>query len=185
VKAVGGTPRFVRKAEGARLWDADGQGYIDYVGSWGPMILGHAFPPVVEAVQKAAARGTSYGAPCVAEGELAERVGGLGPSIEKVRFVSSGTEATMSALRLARGGTGRRKILKFAGCYHGHSDGLLGGAGPGGGHAEVPRLLSRPLGRPAGGGRLGCRHARHPRVARRARGHRGRHADRAVQQHRR
>ena len=130
-KAVGGTPRFVRKAEGARLWDADGQAYIDYVGSWGPMILGHAYPPVVEAVQKAAARGTSYGAPCVAEVELAERVVRLVPSIERVRFVSSGTEATMSALRLARGVTGRRKILKFEGCYHGHADSLLVAAGSG------------------------------------------------------
>ena len=130
-QAVGGTPRFVRKAEGARLWDADGQGYIDYVGSWGPMILGHAFPPVVEAVQKAAAKGTSYGAPCVAEVELAERVVRLVPTIEKVRFVSSGTEATMSALRLARGVTGRRKILKFEGCYHGHADSLLVAAGSG------------------------------------------------------
>ena len=130
-KAVGGTPRFVRKAEGARIWDADGQSYIDYVGSWGPMILGHAYPPVVEAVQKAAARGTSYGAPCVAEIELAERVVRLVPSIERVRFVSSGTEATMSALRLARGITGRRKILKFEGCYHGHADSLLVAAGSG------------------------------------------------------
>ncbi len=130
-QAVGGTPRFVRKAEGARFWDADGEGYIDYVGSWGPMILGHAFPPVVEAVQKAAAKGTSYGAPCVAEVELAERVVRLVPTIEKVRFVSSGTEATMSALRLARGVTGRRKILKFEGCYHGHADSLLVAAGSG------------------------------------------------------
>jgi glutamate-1-semialdehyde 2,1-aminomutase len=130
-KAVGGTPRFVRKAEAARLWDAYGQGYIDYVGSWGPMILGHAFPPVIDAIQKAAARGTSYGAPCVAEVELAERVVRLVPTIEKVRFVSSGTEATMSALRLARGITGRRKILKFEGCYHGHADSLLVAAGSG------------------------------------------------------
>jgi glutamate-1-semialdehyde 2,1-aminomutase len=130
-KAVGGTPLFIRKAEGARVWDADGRDYIDYVGSWGPMILGHAFPPVVQAVQQAAARGTSYGAPCAAEVELAERVARLVPSIEKVRFVSSGTEATMSALRLARGFTGRRKILKFEGCYHGHADSLLVAAGSG------------------------------------------------------
>jgi glutamate-1-semialdehyde 2,1-aminomutase len=130
-KAVGGTPLFIRKAEGCRMWDVDGKGYIDYVGSWGPMILGHAFPPIVEAVQQAAARGTSYGAPCAAEVELADRVVRLVPSIDKVRFVSSGTEATMSALRLARGFTGRNKILKFEGCYHGHSDGLLVAAGSG------------------------------------------------------
>src|SRR5262245_38258513 len=145
-KAVGGTPRFVRKAEGARFWDADGQGYIDYVGSWGPMILGHAFPPVVEAVQQAAARGTSYGAPCLAEVELAERVVRLVPSVEKVRFVSSGTEATMSALRLARGFTGRRKILKFEGCYHGHSDGLLVAAGSGVATLGIPGSPGVPEG---------------------------------------
>jgi glutamate-1-semialdehyde 2,1-aminomutase len=144
--AVGGTPRFVRKAEGSRMWDADGQEYIDYVGSWGPMILGHAFPPVVEAIQKAAARGTSYGAPCVAEIELAERVVRLVPSIEKVRFVSSGTEATMSALRLARGVTGRRKILKFEGCYHGHADGLLVAAGSGVATLGIPGSPGVPEG---------------------------------------
>ncbi len=130
-KAVGGTPLFIARAEGARVWDADGKAYIDYVGSWGPMILGHAFGPIVEAVREAALRGTSYGAPCAAEVELAERVVALVPSIEKVRFVSSGTEATMSALRLARGFTSRSKILKFEGCYHGHSDGLLVKAGSG------------------------------------------------------
>jgi len=130
-KAVGGTPRFIRKAEGCRMWDADGRPYIDYVGSWGPMILGHAYPPVIEAVQQAAARGTSFGAPCAAEVELAERVCRLMPSIEQLRFVNSGTEATMSALRLARGFTGRRKILKFEGCYHGHADSLLVAAGSG------------------------------------------------------
>jgi len=145
-KAVGGTPRFVRKAEGSRLWDADGQCYIDYVGSWGPMILGHAYPPVVEAVQKAAARGTSYGAPCIAEVELAERVVRLVPSIERVRFVSSGTEATMSALRLARGVTGRRKILKFEGCYHGHADGLLVAAGSGVATLGIPGSPGVPEG---------------------------------------
>ncbi len=130
-KAVGGTPLFIRKAEGCRLWDADGRSYIDYVGSWGPMILGHAYPPVVEAVQQAAARGTSFGAPCAAEVELAERVLRSMPAIERVRFVNSGTEATMSALRLARAFTGRRKILKFEGCYHGHADSLLVAAGSG------------------------------------------------------
>jgi len=130
-KAVGGTPLFIRKAEGCRMWDADGRSYIDYVGSWGPMILGHAYPPILEAIVEAAQRGTSFGAPCAAEVELAERVIRLIPSIEKVRFVSSGTEATMSALRLARGATGRRKILKFEGCYHGHADALLVAAGSG------------------------------------------------------
>ncbi len=130
-KAVGGTPLFIRKAEGCRIWDADGKAYIDYVGSWGPMILGHAYPPIVEAVQQAAARGTSYGAPCAAEVELAERVCRMMPNVERVRFVNSGTEATMSALRLARGFTGRAKILKFEGCYHGHADSLLVAAGSG------------------------------------------------------
>ncbi len=130
-KAVGGSPLFVRKAEGARFWDADGRGFLDYVGSWGPMILGHAHPSVLSAITQAAARGTSYGAPCVGEVELAERVSRLVPTIEKVRFVSSGTEATMSALRLARAATGRDKILKFEGCYHGHADALLVAAGSG------------------------------------------------------
>jgi glutamate-1-semialdehyde 2,1-aminomutase len=130
-KAVGGTPLFFAKAEGARLTDADGRTYIDYVGSWGPMILGHAHPAVVEAVSRAAERGTSYGAPCAAEVELAERVCRFVPSIDKVRFVSSGTEATMSALRAARGFTGRNKIVKFDGCYHGHADSLLVAAGSG------------------------------------------------------
>ncbi|HEX6738952.1 MAG TPA: glutamate-1-semialdehyde 2,1-aminomutase [Vicinamibacteria bacterium] len=145
-KAVGGTPLFIRKAEGARVWDADGRVYIDYLGSWGPMILGHAFPPVVQAVQQAAARGTSYGAPCVGEVELAERVVRLVPSIEKVRFVSSGTEATMSALRLARGFTGRRKILKFEGCYHGHADSLLVAAGSGVATLGIPGSPGVPEG---------------------------------------
>jgi glutamate-1-semialdehyde 2,1-aminomutase len=130
-KAVGGTPLFIRKAEGSRVWDADGKAYIDYLGSWGPMILGHAYPPVLEALRQAAARGTSYGAPHVGEVELADRVTRLYPSIERVRFVCSGTEATMSAVRLARGFTGRAKILKFDGCYHGHADSLLVAAGSG------------------------------------------------------
>ena len=130
-KAVGGSPLFVARAEGARFWDEDGRPFIDYVGSWGPMILGHAQPAVVEAVRAAASRGTSYGAPCAGEVELAERVVRHVPSIEKLRFVSSGTEATMSALRVARGFTGRRKILKFDGCYHGHADSLLVAAGSG------------------------------------------------------
>jgi glutamate-1-semialdehyde 2,1-aminomutase len=130
-KAVGGNPRFIDRAAGARVWDVDGREYIDYVGSWGPMILGHAHPEVLEAIGRAAERGTSYGAPCAAEVELAERVTRAMPKIEKVRFVSSGTEATMSALRLARGVTGRAKILKFDGCYHGHADSLLVAAGSG------------------------------------------------------
>jgi glutamate-1-semialdehyde 2,1-aminomutase len=130
-KAVGGTPLFVRKADGARFWDADGRGYVDHVMSWGPLILGHRHPRVIEAIVAAADKGTSYGAPCAGEVDLAERVVRMVPSMEKVRFVSSGTEATMSALRLARGFTGRRKILKFDGCYHGHGDALLVAAGSG------------------------------------------------------
>src|SRR6266851_3716954 len=145
-KAVGGTPLFIRKAEGARMWDADGKGYIDYMGSWGPLILGHAHPSVIEAITQAAARGTSYGAPCAAEVELADRVVRLVPSIQKVRFVSSGTEATMSALRLARGFTGRRKILKFEGCYHGHADALLVAAGSGVATLGIPGSPGVPAG---------------------------------------
>lgn len=130
-RGVGGTPLFIRAAEGARLHDADGRSYIDYVGSWGPMILGHAHPQVIEAIREAAGRGTSYGAPTELEIELAEEVISFFPSIEKLRLTSSGTEATMSALRLARGFTGRAKIVKFEGCYHGHSDSLLVRAGSG------------------------------------------------------
>jgi glutamate-1-semialdehyde 2,1-aminomutase len=130
-RAVGGDPPFVTRAVGAYLWDADGNRYIDYFGSWGPMILGHAFPPVVRAVQEAAARGTSYGASTAAEAQLAELVVDAYPSIERLRFVSSGTEATMSAIRLARAFTNRKFIIKFEGCYHGHSDGLLVKAGSG------------------------------------------------------
>ena len=130
-KAVGGTPRFVQRAKGAYFWDADGQRYIDYIGSWGPMILGHGHPAVLEAVQKAMLDGFSFGAPTEREVELAEEIIKLVPSIEMLRLVSSGTEATMSALRLARGATGRSKIIKFEGCYHGHSDALLVKAGSG------------------------------------------------------
>jgi glutamate-1-semialdehyde 2,1-aminomutase len=130
-KAVGGTPRFIQRAEGAYFWDADGQRYIDYIGSWGPMILGHGHPAVVEAVQKAVLEGFSYGAPTEREVEMAEEIVKLVPSIEMVRLVSSGTEATMSVIRLARGATGRNKIIKFEGCYHGHSDALLVKAGSG------------------------------------------------------
>ena len=130
-KAVGGTPRFVQRAKGAYLWDADGQRYIDYIGSWGPMILGHGHPAVLEAVQKAMQDGFSFGAPTEREVEMAEEIIKLVPSIEMVRLVSSGTEAAMSAIRLARGATGRNKIIKFDGCYHGHADALLVKAGSG------------------------------------------------------
>ncbi len=130
-RAVGGTPRFIERARGAYLYDVDGNRYIDYVLSWGPMILGHALPEVVAAVAEQAARGTSYGAPTLLETELARLVTEYVPSIEMVRFVNSGTEATMSALRLARAYTGRPKIVKFAGGYHGHADFLLAEAGSG------------------------------------------------------
>jgi glutamate-1-semialdehyde 2,1-aminomutase len=145
-KAVGGTPLFIRKAEGARVWDADGRGFIDYLGSWGPLILGHAHPSVLEAINQAAAKGTSYGAPCAAEVELADRVTRLVPSMQKVRFVSSGTEATMSALRLARAFTGRRKLLKFEGCYHGHADAFLVAAGSGVATLGIPGSPGVPEG---------------------------------------
>ncbi len=130
-KSVGGTPRFIDRAEGPYIFDIDGNRYIDYVLSWGPMILGHAQPEVVAAIQQQAAKGTSYGAPTELETELAQLVCDLVPSVEMVRFVNSGTEATMSALRLARAATGRSKILKFAGGYHGHADFLLSDAGSG------------------------------------------------------
>ena len=130
-KAVGGTPRFVQRAKGAYFWDADGKRYIDYIGSWGPMILGHGHPGVIDAVQLAMQDGFSFGAPTEREVELAEEIIRLVPSIEMVRLVSSGTEAAMSAIRLARGATGRSKIIKFEGCYHGHADALLVKAGSG------------------------------------------------------
>ena len=130
-KAVGGTPRFVQRAHGAYFWDANGQKYIDYIGSWGPMILGHGHPAVLEAVQKAALDGFSFGAPTEREVQLAEAIIERVPSMDMVRLVSSGTEAGMSAIRLARGATGRSKILKFEGCYHGHADALLVKAGSG------------------------------------------------------
>jgi glutamate-1-semialdehyde 2,1-aminomutase len=130
-RAVGGTPPFLERASGAYLWDADGTRYIDYVGSWGPMVAGHTHPKVVEAVQTAAARALSFGAPTAGEIELAEAICRLVPSVEMVRLVSSGTEATMSAIRLARGFTGRDGIVKFEGCYHGHADSLLVKAGSG------------------------------------------------------
>jgi glutamate-1-semialdehyde 2,1-aminomutase len=130
-RAVGGTPRFIARAEGPYLWDADGKRYLDYIGSWGPMILGHGHAAVLEAVQKAALDGFSFGAPTEREIELAEAIIALVPSVEQVRLVSSGTEAGMSAIRLARGATGRSKIVKFEGCYHGHADALLVKAGSG------------------------------------------------------
>jgi glutamate-1-semialdehyde 2,1-aminomutase len=130
-RAVGGTPRFIRRAQGAYMWDAEGQKYIDYIGSWGPMILGHGHPAVVEAVQRALLDGFSFGAPTEREIELAEAIIALVPGVEQVRLVSSGTEAGMSALRLARGVTGRSKFIKFEGCYHGHADPLLVKAGSG------------------------------------------------------
>jgi len=130
-RSVGGTPLFFERGLGAYVWDADGKRYTDYVGSWGPMIVGHCHPEVVKAVQNAAARGLGFGAPTASELELAQLLCELLPSLEMVRLVSSGTEATMSAIRLARGFTGRKRIIKFEGCYHGHSDGLLVKAGSG------------------------------------------------------
>jgi len=130
-RAVGGTPRFIAHAHGAYIFDAEGTRYIDYIGSWGPMILGHGHPAVLEAVQKAAVDGLSFGAPTEREVELAEEILSLVPSMDQLRLVSSGTEAAMSALRLARGATGRSKIIKFEGCYHGHADALLVKAGSG------------------------------------------------------
>ena len=130
-RAVGGTPLFLARGEGAEVEDADGRRYLDFVGSWGPLILGHAHPEVLAAVRDAAARGMTFGAPCEGEVDLAEAVVASYPGLEQVRFVSSGTEATMSAIRLARGATGRDLIVKFAGCYHGHADHLLVAAGSG------------------------------------------------------
>jgi glutamate-1-semialdehyde 2,1-aminomutase len=130
-RSVGGTPRFIARAAGPRVWDADGKEYLDYVGSWGPAITGHAHPAIVKAVQEAATRGLSFGAPSEAEVEMAELLCERLPGMEMVRLVSSGTEATMSAIRLARGYTGRDAIVKFEGCYHGHADSLLVKAGSG------------------------------------------------------
>src|SRR6476660_2450745 len=130
-KAVGGTPIFVKEAKGAYLIDEDGNRLIDYINSWGPMLLGHAYDPVVEAVIEKAKKGTSFGMPTALETEIAELAVSLVPNIDKIRFVNSGTEACMSAIRLARGFTGRDKIIKFAGCYHGHSDSFLIQAGSG------------------------------------------------------
>ena len=130
-RAVGGTPRFIARAEGPFMWDVEGRRYVDYLGSWGPMIVGHSHPHVLDRVREAAGRGLSYGAPNVLETELAERICALFPQVQRVRFTSSGTESAMSAIRLARGHTGRTKIVKFEGCYHGTADSLLVKAGSG------------------------------------------------------
>jgi glutamate-1-semialdehyde 2,1-aminomutase len=143
-RAVGGHPPFLESAQGAYLTDADGNRYIDYFGSWGPMILGHAFPPVVEAIERAARKSASFGASTAAEADLAERIVACYPKLEKLRFVSSGTEATMSAIRLARAATNRKLIVKFEGCYHGHADGLLVKAGSGVATLGIPGSAGVP-----------------------------------------
>jgi glutamate-1-semialdehyde 2,1-aminomutase len=144
--SVGGTARFIERANGCRIEDADANRYVDWVCSWGAIILGHAHPVIVEAVRGAAARGTSFGAPTEGEVELAERIADAVPSVEMLRLVSSGTEATMSAIRLARGATGRDRIVKFEGCYHGHSDGLLAAAGSGVATLGIPGSVGVPAG---------------------------------------
>ncbi len=144
-RAVGGHPPFVVRAEGTYLYDADGNRYLDFFGSWGPMILGHAFPPVVEAIREAAGRGASFGASHAGEANLAELVRYCFPSVEKMRFVSSGTEACMSAIRLARGFTGRNFVIKFEGCYHGHADALLVKAGSGIATLGIPGSAGVPV----------------------------------------
>src|SRR4030042_2917246 len=137
-KSVGGIPIFIKAAHGATIVDEEGTSYVDFIGSWGPLILGHAHPTIIQALHKVALCGTSFGAPTERENLLAQKIIDFLPSIEKVRFVNSGTEATMSAIRLARGYTGRNEIVKFAGCYHGHSDGLLVKAGSGATTFGVP-----------------------------------------------
>jgi glutamate-1-semialdehyde 2,1-aminomutase len=144
--SVGGVPPFIERGKGAKLWDADGNEYIDYVGSWGPLILGHAHPKVLRAVREAMSCGTSFGAPTARETDLAEEIVAALPTVDRVRMVSSGTEATMSAIRLARGVTGRDKVLKFDGCYHGHADGLLVGAGSGVATLGIPGSPGVPAG---------------------------------------
>lgn len=143
-KAVGGNPIFISKAKGSKIYDVDGNEYIDYVLSWGPLILGHAYPGIIKAIKKASERGTSYGAPTSLEIELASLINKAFPSMEKIRMVNSGTEATMSAIRLARGFTKRNKVIKFEGCYHGHVDGLLVSAGSGATTLGVPDSLGIP-----------------------------------------
>jgi glutamate-1-semialdehyde 2,1-aminomutase len=145
-KSVGLLPRFIDAARGSKIVDVDGNEFIDYVGSWGPLILGHAHPEVVEALAQAAKHGTSFGAPTVRELEMARQITEMVPSVEMVRLVNSGTEAVMSAIRLARGYTGREKIIKFSGCYHGHSDGLLARAGSGAATLAIPDSLGVPAG---------------------------------------
>ena len=143
---VGGTPLFIERAEGVYLYDADGKAYIDYVGSWGPMICGHANPEIIDAVKKAADKGLSFGAPTELEIDLAEQICNIMPGMDQIRMTSSGTEATMSAIRLARGFTGRDKIIKFEGCYHGHGDSLLVKAGSGALTMGVPSSPGIPKG---------------------------------------
>src|SRR5437899_2472399 len=143
-KGVGGEPFFVARGEGARIWDVDGRSYLDFLGSWGPLVLGHAPKTVVEAIGEAARRGTSYGAPTPLEVEMAEAITAAYPSIELVRLVSSGTEAAMSAIRVARGATGRLLLIKFDGCYHGHADSLLVKAGSGGATFSIPDSAGVP-----------------------------------------
>ena len=145
-RAVGGTPRFIRRAHGAYMWDAEGRRYVDYIGSWGPMIVGHNHPQVRDAVQRAIGDGLSFGAPCPAEVTMAETITRLVPSCEMVRMVNSGTEATLSAIRLARGATGRMRIVKFEGCYHGHGDSFLVKAGSGMLTLGVPTSPGVPAG---------------------------------------
>jgi glutamate-1-semialdehyde 2,1-aminomutase len=149
-RSVGRTPVFIARAAGSRLWDVDGNSYIDYVGSWGPMILGHSHPRVIEAIRKAALDGTSYGAPTALEVQMAAMITSMVPSIEMVRMVNSGTEATMSAIRLARAFTGREKIIKFEGCYHGHGDSFLIKAGSGAMTLSVPDSPGVPAGTASG-----------------------------------
>ena len=143
-RAVGGTPPFIRRGAGARLWDEDGREYLDFVGSWGPMILGHGHPAVLAAVEEALRDGLSFGAPTRREVLAAETICGMVPGLEQIRMVNSGTEAVMSALRLARGASGRSRIIKFAGCYHGHSDSMLVKAGSGALTAGSPDSLGVP-----------------------------------------
>ncbi|MCA1959338.1 MAG: aminotransferase class III-fold pyridoxal phosphate-dependent enzyme, partial [Desulfomonile sp.] len=145
-KSVGLPPRFIRSGKGAHVVDEDGNQFIDYVGSWGPLILGHAHGEVLEALSKAMKDGTSFGAPTRREVEMARTICDMVPSVEMVRLVNSGTEAVMSAIRLARGYTGRSRIVKFSGCYHGHSDGLLARAGSGAATLSVPDSLGVPPG---------------------------------------
>ena len=145
-KSVGGTPLFIQRGKGSRIWDADGNELVDYVGSWGPLILGHAHDSVLEAVESALGNGLSFGAPTEGEVEIAKMIVDALPSVDMVRLVSSGTEATMSAIRAARAFTGRSKIVKFAGCYHGHNDGLLVEAGSGGATYSIPNSAGVPEG---------------------------------------